>query len=180
MYVILDLETTGLDPELEAILEVGIVIADDDFDPIATFKGVVHWDELMELEGSIIVPDSVQDTVLEMHGANGLWEESYASTNTVRSVEKDAIEFLTTYGATEQELCGNTISFDRAFLHRYMPKLEATFHYRNIDISTLKVLGNKFGILAAPKDLSAHRGVSDCLDSILELEHYLSMMGWVK
>ncbi len=180
MYVILDLETTGTDPNLDTILEVGIVVTDDNFDPVETFKRVIHWDELMELDESLIIPDSVDDFVLEMHSKNGLWEESYASHNTMRSVEQDCIEFLTKMGAKTQELTGNTINFDRAFLHKYMPKLEAQFHYRNIDISTLKVLGNKFGIPTAPKNPAAHRGVSDCLDSILELEHYLHMMGWVK
>ena len=180
MYVVLDLETTGTDPDLEAILEVGIVICDDNFDPIAAFESAVHWDELMELEGNLIIPSSVNDVVLEMHNKNGLWDESYWSDATLRSVERAAIEFLTKNNALGQELVGNTISFDRAFLHKHMPKLEAAFHYRNIDISTLKVLGNKFGIPAAPKNPSAHRGVSDCLDSILELEHYLSQMGWVR
>jgi oligoribonuclease len=180
MYVILDLETTGTDPNLDTILEVGIVVADDNFDPIATFKRVIHWDELMELESNIIIPNSVNDIVLEMHGANNLWEESYLSDETMRSVQNDAIAFLVANDALNQELTGNTISFDRAFLHRYMPLLEAQFHYRNIDISTLKVLGNKFGIPTAPKSPSAHRGVSDCLDSLLELEHYLMQMGWVR
>ena len=165
-YVFVDLETSGLDPELCDILEVGIVVYDKNFNKLAVFNEVAHFYDPRRKDSTWIDP-----FVIDMHTKNGLWDECHSSGNSLKAVEQAAVEFLKESGWDKQPMAGSTISFDRAFLKKHMPKLEATFHYRNIDVSTLKILWNMYGLepLKANVPVGTHRAISDCDDSAMSL-----------
>ena len=173
-FVFLDLETTGLDPVLDSILEVGILVTDKEFQTIVEFSQVCYFD--LELN-----KNSIDEVVLEMHTKNGLWEECGKSELNFLKVEEEAIKFLKDGGWDKQPLAGNTINFDRSFLHAQMPRLESTFHYRNFDVSTVRQLFAKFGWAWPPakENPAAHRGLADCHDSKQELHYFVNeIQGW--
>ena len=112
---------------------------------------------------------------VEHHSRSGLLEEVRASRCTVAEAERRTIEFLEQWvpsGASP--ICGNSICQDRRFLYRHMPRLERWFHYRNLDVSTLKVLAQRWAphVAAAFEKANAHRAPDDILESIRELRHY--------
>lgn len=165
-YVFLDLETTGLDPNLSDILEVGIVVYDKNFNKLGVFNEVAHYRH----------PDKNPSTwvdlfVINMHTKNGLWDECDASQRSLRQVEHDAIEFLKAGGWENQPLAGSTINFDRSFLRTHMLKLHDCFHYRNIDVSSFKNVWKMYDMpeLQANKKGEAHRAVPDCEESAMSL-----------
>ena len=134
----LDMEMSGLDPEIERVLEVAVVVTEPDLTVVS--------------EGPVIVihqPDEVLDAMDEWntttHGRTGLTERVRASRTTETEAEQQLIEFLSQYvnkGASP--LCGNTVSQDRRFMFKYMPEFERFFHYRNLDVSTLKELAKRW------------------------------------
>ena len=164
----LDCEMSGLDPERERLLEIAIVITGPDLSP--------------RIEGPVLVIHQ-SDAVLHAmdawnkgtHGKSGLIEKVKASTLTEAQAEEQLIAFLKRYvskGASP--MCGNTIGQDRRFLNKYMPKLEAWFHYRNLDVSTLKELSRRWKpeVYNSFKKAQKHTALADVHESIEELAHY--------
>ena len=169
----LDLEMTGLDPDNDSILEIATIVTDQDLNELAV--GPVC---------AIRHPQSVLDNMdnwnTEHHTASGLWQRVLQSTVSMYEAERDTLEFLSAW--TEQgasPLCGNSICQDRRFLVRLMPELERWFHYRNLDVSTLKELARRWAphLLESFVKESRHEALADIRESIQELRHYRSHMG---
>jgi oligoribonuclease len=169
----LDLEMTGLDPSSDSILEIATVVTDADLNELAV--GPVH---------AIRHPESVLSNMdswnTEHHTASGLWQRVLASDVTLHEAERSTLEFLA--GWTESgtsPMCGNSICQDRRFLARLMPQLERWFHYRNLDVSTLKELATRWApeVAAQFTKQSRHEALADIRESIEELRHYRAFMG---
>ena len=164
----LDCEMTGLDPNVERIIEIAVVVTGPHLSP--RIEGpvlVIHQSE--ELLGRM---DAWNTTT---HGASGLTAKVRASTLTEFDAQQQLIDFLSVYvPKAGSPMCGNTIGQDRRFLARYMPKLEAFFHYRNLDVSTLKELAKRWRpeVAASFKKQQKHTALADVHESIDELEHY--------
>ena len=167
MLVWLDLETTGLDPVTDDILELGIVVTDDDVNEIARRSWVLHH------EG----PSArVGDFVRDMHTTNGLWSECAASTLSRRSVEREALLWLESVGVAHgaAPLAGNTIGFDRSFLREGMSQLLGWFHYRSVDMSSLNEMARRWWptLYDTRPSGKAHRALDDLDVSIALARHY--------
>jgi len=164
----IDLEMTGLDPEKERIIEMATIITDSELNVVA--------------EGPVIAvhqPDSLLDAMDEWctntHGASGLTKRVKESTIDEVQAEQQTLEFLQQHlEAGKSPLCGNSIGQDRRFLVKYMPRLEGFFHYRNLDVSTIKELARRWrpDVLAGVKKQGSHLALDDIRDSISELRHY--------
>lgn len=164
----IDLEMTGLDPDNDLIIEIATVITDKNLNVLA--QGPVL---------AVHQPDAalaaMDDWNQQHHGQSGLIDRVKASTISAAEAERLTIEFLKQWvPENTSPICGNSIGQDRRFLYRYMPKLEAYFHYRNIDVSTLKELAARWA--PAVKDgfnkESTHQALDDILESIAELQYY--------
>jgi len=164
----LDLEMTGLDPERHVILEIATLVTDSNLNMLAEGPVIaIHQsdDELAKMD----------DWCTQTHGQSGLTERVKQSRINTLDAEKQTIAFLQQWAKSgESPLCGNSIGQDRRFLVRYMPKLESYFHYRNLDVSTLKILAGLWA--PAVKDRfqkqGTHRALDDIRESIAELAHY--------
>ena len=164
----IDLEMTGLDPEKERIIEMATIVTDSELNLVA--------------EGPVIAirqPDSLLDAMddwcTRTHGESGLTQRVKESKTSERDAEQETIEFLKQYVAPgKSPLCGNSIGQDRRFLVKYMPELEGYFHYRNLDVSTIKELARRWrpDVLAGVKKKGSHLALDDIRDSINELRHY--------
>ena len=164
----LDCEMTGLDPEKERLIEIAIIVTGPQLVP--------------RVEGPVLVihqPDEVLDQMDKWnkgtHGKSGLIDKVKASTVTEADAEAQIISFIAQYvPKSVSPLCGNTISQDRRFLVKYMPRLEAYLHYRNIDVSTFKELAKRWSpeVYNAFKKQQKHTALADVHESIDELEHY--------
>jgi oligoribonuclease len=164
----LDMEMTGLDPEKERIIEVAVVVTEPDLTIVA--------------EGPVLVihqPDSLLDAMdswnRSTHSKSGLTEKVKASTLTEEQAQNELISFLSQYvPAGKSPLCGNTVSQDRRFMFKYMPKLEQFFHYRTVDVSTLKELARRWKpeLLKGFEKRSKHEALADIYESIDELKYY--------
>lgn len=164
----IDLEMTGLDPEKERIIEMATIVTDSELNLVA--------------EGPVIAirqPDSLLDAMddwcTRTHGESGLTQRVKESNTSERDAEQETIEFLKQYVAPgKSPLCGNSIGQDRRFLVKYMPELEGYFHYRNLDVSTIKELARRWrpDVLAGVKKKGSHLALDDIRDSINELRHY--------
>ena len=167
-HVWLDCEMTGLDPEAERLLEIAVVVTGPNLEP--------------RIEGPVFVIHQSDELLNKMdawnkgtHGRSGLIEKVKTSTVTEEDAERQIIEFLSRYvpkGVVP--MCGNSIGQDRRFLVRYMPKLERFFHYRNVDVSTLKELAKRWKPAAYTsfKKAQKHTALADVHESIDELAHY--------
>jgi len=164
----IDLEMTGLDPEKERIIEMATIITDSELNLVA--------------EGPVIAikqPDSLLDAMDEWctktHGESGLTQRVKDSEISEAEAEQQTLEFLKHYmSAGSSPLCGNSIGQDRRFLVKYMPELEDFFHYRNLDVSTIKELARRWrpDVLGGVKKKGSHLALDDIRDSINELRHY--------
>lgn len=164
----IDLEMTGLDPERERIIEVATIVTDKDLNILA--------------EGPVLAvhqPDALLDAMDEWntrtHGESGLVGRVRASRVTEADAEQQTIAFLERWvGAGVSPICGNSVHQDRRFLVRYMPALERFFHYRNLDVSTLKELARRWApeVAAGYTKESSHRALDDIRDSVRELAYY--------
>lgn len=164
----LDMEMTGLDPERERIIEVAVVVTEPDLTVVA--------------EGPVLVihqPDSLLDAMdswnRSTHSKSGLIDKVKASTMTEEQAQNELIAFLSQYvPAGKSPLCGNTVSQDRRFMFKYMPKLEQFFHYRTVDVSTLKELARRWKpeLLKGFEKRSKHEALADIYESIDELKYY--------
>lgn len=179
MLVWVDIETSGLDPDRDYMLELGIVITDDNLvtltkqangdDLTAVFSGLVHPEDCR----LSVLRDSMSEFVRDMHDANGLWAELESGRgNEADRVAESAIEFLKTFDALGQPMAGSSVHFDRGFIETDMPDLARVFGYRNIDVSTLKELASRWDCKPCPKGVAEHRAVADIRATINELDWY--------
>ena len=164
----IDCEMTGLDPEKERLLEIAVIVTGPHLTP--------------RIEGPVLVIHQSDELLNQMdkwnkgtHGKSGLIDKVKASTTSEADAEAQILAFLKKYvPKNSSPLCGNTISQDRRFLVKFMPKLEAFFHYRNLDVSTLKELSRRWKpeVYANFKKQQKHTALADVHESIDELAHY--------
>jgi oligoribonuclease len=163
-----DMEMTGLNPDTDRIIEVAVVVTDPDLNILG--EGPVF---------AIHQPDEILDGMdawnKGTHGRSGLIDRIKASTVTEAEAEAALIEFMKKYVPNgKSPMCGNTICQDRRFMARGMPKLEAFFHYRNLDVSTLKELCKRWKpeLASGFKKHQKHTALADIIESIEELRYY--------
>ena len=164
----LDMEMTGLNPDSDRIIEIAMVVTDGDLNTIAEAPVlVVHQ------------PDSILDGMdnwnKSTHGKSGLIDKVKASKLAEIDVEQQCLEFLKEYVPVRTSpMCGNSICQDRRFMARWMPQLEAYFHYRNLDVSTLKELAKRWKpeVAQGVTKHGKHEALADIYESINELKHY--------
>ena len=164
----LDMEMSGLDPETHRILEIAVVVTDSQLQVVAHAPVYVVHQSAEHL-------DTMDAWNKGIHGRSGLIEKVKASTQAEHEVERELLAFLKQHvGAGKSPMCGNTIHQDRRFLLRYMPALEAHFHYRNLDVSTLKELCRRWqpALMKGFEKKGAHTALADILESIDELRYY--------
>ncbi|GAA3989919.1 oligoribonuclease [Comamonas faecalis] len=164
----LDCEMSGLDPEKERLLEIAVVVTGPQLMP--RIEGPV----LVIHQGDALL-DAMDAWNKGTHGRSGLIDKVRASTLSEAQAEQQIIDFLSRYvpkGKTP--MCGNSIGQDRRFLVKYMPRLEAFFHYRNVDVSTLKELARRWKpeAYSSFKKAQRHTALADVNESIDELQHY--------
>jgi oligoribonuclease len=164
----LDMEMTGLDPDRDRIIEIAIVVTDSQLNTLSQAPVlVVHQDDA--------ILDAMDDWNKSTHARSGLIDKVKASTLSERAAEEQLLAFLAQHGPGKASpMCGNSICQDRRFLARHMPRLEAYFHYRNLDVSTLKELVKRWkpeiakGLVKQGK----HEALADIHESIDELKYY--------
>ncbi len=164
----IDCEMTGLDPEKERLLEIAVVVTGPHLTP--------------RIEGPVCVIHQTDELLNQMdawnkgtHGKSGLIDKVKASTLSEQDAEEAILAFIKKYvSKNASPLCGNTISQDRRFLVKFMPKLEAYLHYRNLDVSTLKELSKRWKpeVFNSFKKQQKHTALADVHESIEELAHY--------
>ena len=169
----IDLEMTGLDPANDSILEIATVVTDKSLNILAEGPEFAIRHELARLE-------AMDDWNRNQHRKSGLWQRVLGSVTDLPMAEALTVEFLAHWvPAGKSPMCGNSICQDRRFMVRLMPRLEKFFHYRNLDVSTLKELARRW----APEvhkgfiKESTHTALSDVRDSIDELRYYRQFMG---
>jgi oligoribonuclease len=164
----LDCEMTGLNPDNERIIEIAVIVTSPDL--------------AVRIEGPVFVIHQSDELLGKMdkwnqgvHKKSGLIDKVKASTTTEEDAQAQLLKFIGKYvGKSLSPCCGNTISQDRRFLVKYMPKLDAYFHYRNIDVSTLKELAARWApaVKESFKKAQKHTALADVHESIEELAHY--------
>ena len=164
----IDLEMTGLDPDNDVIIEMATIITDSQLNVLA--------------EGPVIAVHQSDEVLARMdewntrqHGGSGLTQRVRESRISTAEAEAQTLAFLEQWVPKgKSPICGNSICQDRRFLYRQMPTLEAWFHYRNLDVSTLKELAARWApeVLAGVKKSGNHLALDDIRDSIAELRHY--------
>lgn len=164
----IDLEMTGLDPDKDVIIEIATLVTDANLNLLA--EGPVF---------AVHQPDEILNAMDEwntnQHGKSGLTQRVRESKISAAQAEAETIKFLEQWVPKgKSPICGNSICQDRRFLVRGMPKLESYFHYRNLDVSTVKELARRWRpeVLAGVKKSGAHLAMDDIRDSIEELKHY--------
>jgi len=168
----IDLEMTGLDTSRDHIIEIATIVTDSQLELVA--------------EGPVIAIHQPEPVLAAMdewnrrtHGESGLVERVRQSAASVRDAELRTLEFLRDHAAEgASPMCGNSICQDRRFLAREMPELEKFFHYRNLDVSTIKELARRWApdVLASLQKTSRHLAIEDIRESIEELRHYRRLM----
>jgi len=164
----IDLEMTGLRPDVDAIIEIATVVTDRELNVIGEGPNLA----IHQSEDTLALMDEWNQ---KQHGSSGLISRVRASNVTVADAEARTLEFLKPLVVPgSSPMCGNSICQDRRFLYRQMPALEKFFHYRNLDVSTLKELARRWkpDLLAGFKKAQAHTALADIHESIDELAYY--------
>lgn len=164
----IDLEMTGLSPDTDRIIEIATLVTNTDLQVVA--EGPV-----LAIHQSRAVMDTMDEWNRRTHGGSGLVERVKFSPNDERNAEKITLQFLSQYCDPRfSPMCGNSICQDRRFLARYMPDLEAFFHYRNLDVSAVKELAKRWrqDLMDGLKKEGSHKAMDDIKDSIKELQYY--------
>jgi oligoribonuclease len=165
-----DLEMTGLDPDVDRIMEIAVIVTDGSLSELYRGPEVI----VSTPEESL---SSMAPVVAEMHAGSGLTEAARLSDITVAEAEERALAFVRRHVPEPRvaPLAGNSIHVDRMFLRRLMPRLEGWFHYRNVDVSTIKELARRWApevVADAPTKVGGHRALTDIEESIEELRYY--------
>ena len=163
-----DLEMTGLDPDNDRIIEVALVVTDKDLN-------LVEEGPVLVVHQADAVLDAMDSWNKSTHGKSGLVDKVKASPLSEADVETRMIEFMARHvGERKSPMCGNSICQDRRFMARHLPKLEAYFHYRNLDVSTLKELAARWRpeLKDGFKKANSHTALADIQESIEELKYY--------
>lgn len=164
----IDLEMTGLNPDTDRIIEIATIVTDQNLNELA--QGPV-----LAVHQSDEVLAGMDEWNTRTHGESGLVERVRASILNEEAVEAATLAFLEEWvAAGASPICGNSICQDRRFLWRYMPRLEAYFHYRNLDVSSVKELARRWApeVLAGVQKRGSHKALDDIQDSIEELRYY--------
>ena len=169
----IDLEMTGLDPDADSILEIATLVTDSQLNVLAEGPELAIAHPLARLE-------AMDEWNRHACGGSGLWSRVLASDASMADAEERTIAFLREWVPEGRSpICGNSICQDRRFLVRHMPRLERYFHYRNLDVSTLKELARRWApsLLEGVRKVGAHTALSDIRESVKELAHYRQHMG---
>ncbi|MEW5755516.1 MAG: oligoribonuclease [Pseudomonadota bacterium] len=164
----IDLEMTGLDPDRDQIIEIATIVTDSQLNILA--EGPV-----LAIHQPDAVLDAMDDWNKNTHGKSGLIDRIKASPHSMAQAEQLTLEFLQQYVPERASpICGNSICQDRRFLYRHMPKLEAYFHYRNLDVSTLKELARRWApeLYKGFNKKGTHLALDDIRESIDEMRYY--------
>ena len=163
-----DMEMTGLDPDRDRVIEIATIVTDANLNVIAEGPTlVIHQDDT--------TLGAMDEWNTRQHTGSGLVDRVRRSTYKEADIERLTIEFLQQHVAPgKSPMCGNSICQDRRFMARHLPRLEAFFHYRNLDVSTIKELARRWrpDVLAAVSKKGSHLALDDIRDSIAELRHY--------
>lgn len=164
----IDLEMTGLEPKEHRIIEIATVVTDSELNVLAEGPVIAIQTEQVEL-------DKMDEWCVTHHGKSGLTKRVEESTVSMQEAEALTLDFLKQYVPSfKSPMCGNTICQDRRFLVEQMPELEQYFHYRNLDVSTLKELARRWSpeVYQSFQKSGQHLALADILESIDELKHY--------
>jgi oligoribonuclease len=164
----IDLEMTGLDPDTDVIIEMATIVTDSELNTLAEGPVIAihHSDEVLA---------RMDEWNTRQHGGSGLTQRVRDSQVSMAEAEARTIAFLEQWVPKgKSPICGNSICQDRRFLYRHMPALEGYFHYRNLDVSTLKILAGLWApeVRDSLKKGGSHLALDDIRDSIAELQHY--------
>lgn len=173
LLVWIDLEMTGLNPQKNTILEIAVIITDNHLNVIAQGPDlIIHQTEE--------VLESMQEDVKALHHASGLYNKVLESTISLHQAEEQVLAFVSQYCTTKTALlCGNSIWMDKSFLLAHMSKLNDYFHYRILDVSTLKELARRWyphEQLVFKQKAENHRALQDILESLEEMRHYKKVL----
>ena len=169
----IDLEMTGLDPDTDSIIEIATLVTDAELNLLAEGPDLAIHHPVERLE-------AMDDWNRGTHRKSGLWDRVLASPLDLAQAESQTLAFLSAWiPAGKSPMCGNSICQDRRFLARRMPQLERYFHYRNLDVSTLKELARRWspGLLDGFSKTGTHTAMADARESVAELAYYRKFMG---
>ena len=169
----IDLEMTGLDPDSDSIIEIATLVTDQDLTVLAEGPDLAIRHPLERLE-------AMDDWNRTTHRKSGLWDRVLASQVDLADAEAQTLAFLSQWvPAGRSPMCGNSICQDRRFLARRMPQLERFFHYRHLDVSTLKELARRWSpaLLEGFSKTGTHTAMADTRESVAELAYYRQFMG---
>ena len=164
----IDLEMTGLDPDRDVIIEMATIVTDSDLNTLAEGPVIAIYQPEEILAG-------MDEWNTRQHGQSGLTQRVRESTVSMAEAEAQTLAFLEQWVPKRSSpICGNSICQDRRFLYRHMPRLEGYFHYRNLDVSTLKELAARWApqVRESFKKGNTHLALDDIRESIAELRHY--------
>ena len=169
----IDLEMTGLDTDRDTIIELALVVTDSELNELAVGP-------VLAISHPVEVLEAMDDWNTRHHTASGLWARVLTTGIPMAEAEARAVAFLEDWSEPgASPMCGNSICQDRRFLHRCMPALERWFHYRNLDVSTLKELASRWApeVAAGLVKENRHEALADIRESVEELRHYRRHMG---
>jgi len=166
----IDCEMTGLDPQVDVLVEVAVVVTDSELTLLDDGLDILIATDPAKLDGML-------DIVREMHTASGLLEALASATTTLEEAEQQVLDYVQRFVPERRKapLCGNSIATDRTFIARYMPRLDDHLHYRMVDVSSIKELARRWyprAYFNAPAKNGGHRALADIIDSITELRYY--------